>query len=199
MLASKTIFLAGGCFWGVQELFRERPGVITTEVGYSGGADDHPDYNHHPGHAETVAITYDSSKTTYADLLDYFFRIHDPTTLNQQGNDKGSSYRSAIFYQDDEELNTAKEVINKVNASGLYPKPAVTKLEMFRQFYAAENYHQNYLQLNPTGYTCHYLRSDKSLLAKASVRPSNSHDAVTGSIKGERLNKGTQWFQRKLF
>src|ERR1700689_4632717 len=102
----KVAYISGGCFWGVEELFREQPGVIDTEVGYTGGSNDNPTYNNHPGHAEAIAITYDSSKTTYEAILDYFFRIHDPTTLNRQGNDTGTSYRSAIFYQDDSELKT---------------------------------------------------------------------------------------------
>lgn len=160
----KTIYLAGGCFWGVEELFREEPGVIDTEVGYTGGSNDNPDYNNHPGHAEAIAITYDTNKTTYEALLDFFFRIHDPTTLNRQGNDTGSSYRSAIFYNDDTELKAAKAMIAKVNASGLYKSPVVTSLEKFTKFYSAEDYHQDYLQKNPGGYTCHYLRTDKSLL-----------------------------------
>lgn len=160
----KTVYLAGGCFWGLEELFREQPGVVDTEVGYTGGQNKNPDYSHHPGHAEALAITYDTSKTSYAAILDFFFRIHDPTTLNRQGNDVGSSYRSAIFYQDDEELRIAKEVIQKVNESGLYKDPVVTTLEKLTTFYTAESYHQDYLQNNPGGYTCHYVRSDKSLL-----------------------------------
>jgi peptide-methionine (S)-S-oxide reductase len=165
MSIQKTIYLAGGCFWGMEELFREQKGVIDTEVGYTGGDNDDPSYKNHPGHAETLAITYDADKTTYANILDFFFRIHDPTTLNQQGNDTGSSYRSAIFYQDDEELAEANEMIQKVNDSGLYKKPVVTSLERFKTFYTAEDYHQDYLQHNPGGYTCHYLRTEDSLIS----------------------------------
>ena len=164
MSTKKTVYLAGGCFWGLEELFREQPGVLDTEVGYTGGDNENPDYHNHPGHAETLAITFDTGKTTYAALLDFFFRIHDPTTLNRQGNDTGSSYRSAIFYQDEEELHTAQDVIKKVNDSGLYKNPVVTTLEKFTTFYTAEAYHQDYLQHNPGGYTCHYVRSEKSLL-----------------------------------
>src|SRR5208282_3257760 len=111
-MSKKVIYLAGGCFWGLEELFREEPGVIDTEVGYSGGTNKDPDYQNHPGHAETLAITYDDTKTSFKKLLDFFFRIHDPTTMNRQGNDIGSSYRSAIFYQNDNELKEAKEMID---------------------------------------------------------------------------------------
>lgn len=159
------IYLAGGCFWGLEELFREQPGVINTEVGYTGGSNENPTYENHPGHAETLAITYDEDKTDYANILDFFFRIHDPTTMNRQGNDVGSSYRSAIFYQDDAELRTAQGVIDKVNASGLYKNPVVTTLEPYKKFWSAEEYHQDYLQKHPGGYTCHFVRTEKSLIA----------------------------------
>lgn len=159
------IYVAGGCFWGLEELFREQPGILDTEVGYSGGTNQDPTYENHPGHAEALAITYDSDKTTYAAILDYFFRIHDPTTLNRQGNDVGSSYRSAIFYQDDTELKIAQDMVQKVNDSGLYEDPVVTSLEKFDAFYSAEDYHQDYLQHNPGGYTCHFVRSDETLLS----------------------------------
>ena len=157
-------YISGGCFWGVEELFKELPGVSDTEVGYTGGSNDNPDYHNHPGHAEAIAITYDPNKTNYEAILDYFFRIHDPTTLNRQGNDVGTSYRSAIFYTNDDQLKVAKEMIAKVNDSGLYDKPVVTSLEKFTKFYSAEEYHQDYLKKNPGGYTCHYLRTDKSLI-----------------------------------
>jgi len=160
----KKIYLAGGCFWGVEELFRDQPGAIDTEVGYTGGDNDNPDYHNHPGHAEAIAITYDDKLTSYMALLDFFFRIHDPTTLNRQGGDVGSSYRSAIFYQNEDELKIAQTMIKKIDASGLYDKPVVTSLEKFKKFYSAEKYHQDYLQKNPNGYTCHYLRTEKSLI-----------------------------------
>ena len=137
MATTHTTYLAGGCFWGMEELFREQPGVTNTEVGYSGGENDNPDYQNHPGHAETLAISYDPSLTTYAKILDYFFRIHNPTTLNRQGNDVGSSYRSVIFYQNDAELQTAHEVIKMVNDSGLYNQPVITTLEPVTTFYLA--------------------------------------------------------------
>jgi peptide-methionine (S)-S-oxide reductase len=164
MANTKTVYLAGGCFWGLEELFREQPGVTDTEVGYSGGENDEPTYENHPGHAEALSITYDTDKTTYGNILDFFFRIHDPTTKNRQGNDVGSSYRSAIFYQDNEELKTAKDMIEKVNKSDLYDSPVVTTLEPYKKFWTAESYHQDYLQHNPGGYTCHYVRSKDSLL-----------------------------------
>lgn len=163
-MSNKTVYLAGGCFWGLEELFREQPGIVDTEVGYTGGTNDNPDYTNHPGHAEALAITYDPDTTSYTAILDFFFRIHDPTTLNRQGNDVGSSYRSAIFYQNLEELKTAETMISKVNESGLYKNPVVTSLEPFTKFYSAEDYHQDYLQKNPGGYTCHYVRRQESLL-----------------------------------
>lgn len=164
MSTEKTIYLAGGCFWGLEELFRNEEGVTDTEVGYTGGDNENPVYDNHPGHAEALAITYDLSKTSYAAILDFFFRIHDPTTVNRQGNDVGSSYRSAIFYQNDKELAIAKDMIQKTNESKLYKNPVVTTLEKMDKFYTAETYHQDYLQVNPDGYTCHYLRTDNSLL-----------------------------------
>jgi peptide-methionine (S)-S-oxide reductase len=162
----RTIYLAGGCFWGLEDLFREEPGVTDTEVGYSGGENDNPTYESHPGHAETLAITFDTDKTSFENILDFFFRIHDPTTRNRQGNDIGSSYRSAIFYQNDKELKIAEEIISTVNASGLYKDGVVTTLEPFEKFWTAEEYHQDYLRKNPGGYTCHYLRTNESLLTK---------------------------------
>ena len=161
---NKTIYLAGGCFWGLEELIRQRPGVVDTEVGYMGGTNDNPTYEHHPGHAEAVAITYDDTITTYENLLEYFFRIHNPTTLNRQGNDTDSSYRSAIFYQSEEEKATAEKLIELVNESELYDGPVVTTLEPFTRFWSAEDYHQDYLQKHPGGYTCHFERSSESII-----------------------------------
>ncbi len=155
----KTIVLAGGCFWGMQELFRQEPGVIDTEVGYCGGVNNNPTYENHPGHAEALKITYDPALTNYKTLLDFFFRIHDPTTKNRQGNDVGSSYRSAIFYETKQQKAIAQEMIIAVDASGLYPDKVVTSLEPLTAFYSAEDYHQDYLQNNPGGYTCHFVRS----------------------------------------
>jgi len=159
-----TVYIAGGCFWGMEELFRSQPGVISTEVGYMGGKNTNPTYHNHPGHAEALAVTYDTEKTTYKNILDFFFRIHDPTTKNRQGNDRGDSYRSAIFYQTEEEKTAASEMIETVNGSGLYEDTVVTTLEQFDAFYTAEDYHQNYLQNNPGGYTCHFVRTEQSLI-----------------------------------
>lgn len=157
-METKKAYLAGGCFWGMEELFRELPGVIDTEVGYTGGEVENPTYERHTGHAEAMEIEYDPQKISYKQLLDFFFRIHNPTTLNQQGNDIGSAYRSAIFYQNEEEQREAKEFIQRVDDSGRWPGPVVTSLEAFDVFYQAEGYHQDYLQKNPGGYTCHAIR-----------------------------------------
>ncbi len=159
----KKVYLAGGCFWGLEDLFRELPGVLGTEVGYTGGTNDNPTYEHHPGHAEALEIEYDPEKTSYKALLDFFFRIHNPTTLNQQGNDVGTSYRSAIFYQSESEKKEAQEFIEIVNESGKWPDPVVTTLEPFRAFYPAEDYHQDYLEKRPGGYTCHAVFFDSYL------------------------------------
>lgn len=155
----QTMVIAGGCFWGIEELIRFEPGVLDTEVGYTGGLNAHPTYENHPGHAEAVKITYDDQITSHRTLLDFFFTIHDPTTLNRQGNDIGSSYRSAIFYETDEQRRNAEEAIRHINDSGLFTGDAVTTLEPLDVFYPAEEYHQDYLQKNPGGYTCHYVRT----------------------------------------
>ena len=155
--------LAGGCFWGMQELIRKEPGVIATRVGYCGGTNENPTYENHPGHAEAVEIEFDSEKTSYKNLLDFFFRIHNPTTLNQQGNDKGTSYRSAIFYSNEAEKKEAEDFIKLVNKSGRWKDPVVTTLEPLTTFWEAEGYHQDYLQKNPGGYTCHLIRFDSYL------------------------------------
>lgn len=160
---TKTATFAGGCFWGMEELIRKLPGVIATEVGYTGGENDNPTYENHPSHAEAVQIEYDPSKITYRELLDFFFRVHDPTTLNRQGNDIGTSYRSSIFYADEAEKVEAEKFIDLVNKSGRWPKPVATTLEPFAKFWPAEGYHQDYLQKNPDGYTCHFIRFDSYL------------------------------------
>jgi len=159
----KKAYFAGGCFWGLEELIRKQPGVVNTEVGYIGGKNTDPTYENHPGHAEAVEIKYDEEKTSYKNLLDFFFQIHNPTTLNQQGNDIGTSYRSAIFYNNEEEKKLAEEFIDIVNKSKRWPKPVVTSLEPFTEFYKAEDYHQDYLQNNPSGYTCHAIWFDSYL------------------------------------
>jgi peptide-methionine (S)-S-oxide reductase len=159
----KKAYLAGGCFWGLEQLFRDLPGVITTEAGYTGGANENPTYEHHPGHAEALEIEYDPEKLSYKQLLDFFFQIHNPTTKNRQGNDIGTSYRSAIFYQNEEEKRVAEEMIAIVDESGRWPDPVVTTLEPFVRFWSAEEHHQDYLQKNPGGYTCHAIYFDSYL------------------------------------
>lgn len=160
---NKKAYFAGGCFWGLEELFRTQPGIIDITAGYTGGDTEHPTWEIHGKHAETLEIVYDSSITSYKKLLDFFFQIHNPTTLNQQGNDRGTSYRSAIFYQNEEELNEAKDFIDIVNKSGRWSNPVVTTLEPFTTFWRAEEYHQDYLQKNPGGYTCHAIYFDSYL------------------------------------
>ncbi|MDK0524508.1 peptide-methionine (S)-S-oxide reductase MsrA [Streptomyces sp. ML-6] len=150
--------LAGGCFWGMQELIRTFPGVLTTRVGYSGGDVEKPTYRNHGTHAEAIEITFDPTRTDYRTVLEYFFQIHDPTTKNRQGNDVGLSYRSAIFYLDDEQKRVAEETIADVDASGLWPGPVVTEVVPAGAFWEAEPEHQDYLQRYPNGYTCHFVR-----------------------------------------
>ncbi|MFD7701564.1 peptide-methionine (S)-S-oxide reductase MsrA [Streptomyces caelestis] len=150
--------LAGGCFWGMQELIRTFPGVLTTRVGYSGGDVPNATYRDHGTHAESIEITYDPAVTDYRAILEYFFQIHDPSTKNRQGNDIGTSYRSAIFYVDDEQKRVAEETIADVNASGLWPGPVVTEVVPAGPFWEAEPEHQDYLQRYPDGYTCHFPR-----------------------------------------
>ena len=159
----KTMVVAGGCFWGLEDLLRTQPGVVDTEAGYAGGKNDNPTYEFHPGHAEAVEITYDPNVTSYKQLLDFFFQIHNPTTLNQQGNDRGTSYRSAIFFADEAEKKIAQDMIGIVNESGRWDDPVVTTLEPLTRFWPAEEYHQDYLQKNPGGYTCHAIYFDSYL------------------------------------
>lgn len=159
----RNAYLAGGCFWGLEEIFREKNGVLRTEAGYTGGENEDPTYENHPGHAEALEVTYDPERISYRELLDFFFQVHNPTTLNRQGNDRGTSYRSAIFYQDEEERAEAEAMIRIVNESGRWPDPVVTTLEPFTKFYPAEEYHQDYLQKNPGGYTCHAIYFDSYL------------------------------------
>lgn len=160
----KKAYIAGGCFWGMEDLFRTRPGIIDTEVGYQGGENENPTYKNHPGHAEGIELTYDPNKTSFKEILDYFFRIHNPTTIDRQGNDKGSSYRSAIFFQNEEEKQEAEHIINIVNASGKWEGEVVTTLEPFSTFWKAEPEHQDYLVRIPNGYTCHFERFEESFI-----------------------------------
>lgn len=163
MNENKKIILAGGCFWGLEELIRSQPGVVNTEVGYTGGQNENPTYENHPGHAEAVEIEYDPNITSYKNLLDFFFQIHNPTTLNRQGNDVGTSYRSAIFYGNEEEKKEGEDFIKIVNDSKRWKDPVVTTLEPLQNFYKAESDHQDYLQKNPDGYTCHAIWFDSYL------------------------------------
>lgn len=155
---SKKAYIAGGCFWGMEDLFRVQKGIINTEVGYQGGQNDNPTYSNHPGHAEGIEITYDPNETSFKEVLDFFFRIHDPSTVDRQGNDRGSSYRSTIFIQNEEEREIASEVIDIVNKSGKWSAPVVTTLEPISTFWPAEPEHQDYLVKHPNGYTCHFER-----------------------------------------
>jgi len=152
-----TLVIAGGCFWGMEELFRDQPGVIDTEVGYAGGSNDNPTYENHPGHAEALKLTYDPSVTNLDELLDYHFQIHDPTTMNRQGNDIGSSYRSTIFYANEEQKEAAEKAITRNQV--YWEQPIVTSIEPLTTFWTAEDYHQDYLQKNIGGYTCHFERA----------------------------------------
>ncbi|MGZ3654251.1 MAG: peptide-methionine (S)-S-oxide reductase MsrA [Bdellovibrionota bacterium] len=156
--------LAGGCFWGVEELLRQQPGVIRTTVGYTGGHTANPKYETvktgSSGHAEAIEIQYDPSLTSFENILRFFFTMHDPTTANRQGNDVGSQYRSAIFVHNEEQRKTAEKVIKALNESGAWKKPVVTEVVAASAFYAAEDYHQDYLKKHPEGYTCHWVRPE---------------------------------------
>ncbi len=154
----KKIVLGGGCFWGMQDLIRKQEGVVNTRVGYSGGKVENPTYENHEGHAEVVEIEYDTEKISLKKILDFFFQIHNPTTLNQQGGDIGTSYRSVIFFNNEEEKKEAVDFVDIVNKSKRWKDQVVTTLEPFVKFNLAEDYHQDYLQKNPDGYTCHAIR-----------------------------------------
>ena len=171
----KKAILAGGCFWGMQDLIRKQPGVVTTRVGYTGGENANATYRNHPGHAEAIEIVYDPSQTDFRDLLEFFFQIHDPTTKNRQGNDVGTSYRSAIFYVDDEQKRVALDTIADVDASGLWPGKVVTEVTPASDFWEAEPEHQDYLERYPSGYTCHFPRPGWKLPKRA-----EGHEAVAG-------------------
>ena len=165
----KKAILAGGCFWGMQDLIRKQPGVVDTRVGYTGGQNAHATYRNHPGHAEAIEITYDPTQTDYRALLEFFFQIHDPTTKDPQGNDVGTSYRSAIFYTDDEHKRISLDTIADVDASGLWPGKVVTEVVPEADFWEAEPEHQDYLVRYPTGYTCHFPRPGWKLPKRAEV------------------------------
>lgn len=166
---TETAILAGGCFWGVQELLRKRDGVISTRVGYTGGENDNATYRNHPGHAEAVEIVFDPEQISYRDILEFFFQIHDPTTKDRQGNDIGSSYRSAIFPLSPEQERVARDTIADVDASGLWPGKVVTEVTPAGDFWEAEPEHQDYLEHYPNGYTCHFVRPDWVLPERTKV------------------------------
>lgn len=155
---SERAVLAGGCFWGMQDLIRKMPGVLKTRVGYTGGDVPNATYRHHGTHAEGIEIIFDPAKISYRRLLEFFFQIHDPTTLNRQGNDRGLSYRSGIYYLDAAQKLVAEQTIADVEASGVWPGPVVTELAAAGDFWEAEPEHQDYLEQRPNGYTCHYVR-----------------------------------------
>ncbi len=162
-MTTERAILAGGCFWGMQGLIRKQPGVVSTRVGYSGGDVPNATYRNHGTHAESIEIVFDPARTSYRKLLEFFFQIHDPTTVDRQGNDIGTSYRSAIFYANDEQKRVAEDTIEDVNASGLWPGKVVTEVVPAGDFWEAEPEHQDYLERIPNGYTCHFIRPDWKL------------------------------------
>ena len=177
-MSTEKAILAGGCFWGVEELIRALPGVKTTIVGYTGGDVKNATYRNHGTHAEGIEVTFDPSVLPYRQLLEFFFQIHDPTTRNRQGNDVGLSYRSAIFYLSEEQKATAKALIAEMTASKKWPGPIVTEVVPATDFWNAEEEHQNYLQKHPYGYTCHFIRPDWKIPTPiVSIPPSPSSSA----------------------
>ncbi|KEJ90730.1 peptide-methionine (S)-S-oxide reductase MsrA [Sulfitobacter donghicola] len=159
-MSTERAVLAGGCFWGMQDLIRKRKGVVDTRVGYSGGDVPNATYRNHGTHAEAIEVTFDPALLSYRDLLELFFQIHDPTTINRQGNDMGMSYRSAIYYEDDAQKAVALDTIADIEASGIWPGKVVTEVEPVSDFWEAEPEHQDYLERIPNGYTCHFPRPD---------------------------------------
>ncbi|MNE53972.1 Peptide methionine sulfoxide reductase MsrA 3 [compost metagenome] len=168
MTTERTV-LAGGCFWGMQDLIRKLPGIVSTRVGYTGGSVKNATYRNHEGHAEAIEINFDPAKTNFRDLLEFFFQIHDPSTLNRQGNDVGTSYRSAIFYTSDDQKKIALDTIADVEASGIWPGKVVTEVVPIGEFWEAEPEHQDYLERIPNGYTCHFPRPNWKLPKRASA------------------------------
>ncbi len=166
-MTRERALLAGGCFWGMQDLIRRMPGVLSSRVGYTGGDTPNATYRNHGDHAEALEIVFDPNETSFRVILEYFFQIHDPTTVDRQGNDRGRSYRSAIFYTSDEQLRIARETILDVEASGIWPGKVVTELAPAGDFWEAESEHQDYLEHYPNGYTCHFVRPGWKLPARA--------------------------------
>jgi methionine-S-sulfoxide reductase len=170
-MTTERAILAGGCFWGMQDLFRRQAGVLATRVGYTGGTNARPTYRNHPGHAEAIEVTFDPAQTDFRALLEFFFQVHDPSTKNRQGNDIGTSYRSAIFYTSEQQREVALDTIADVDASGLWPGKVVTEVVPAVEFWEAEPEHQDYLLMNPGGYTCHFPRPHWKLPRRQSARP----------------------------
>ena len=170
-MTTERAVLAGGCFWGMQDLIRRKPGVLATRVGYSGGDVKNATYRNHGTHAEAIEILFDPALISYRDILEFFFQIHDPTTPNRQGNDRGDSYRSAIFYTTDEQKRVAQDTIADVDASGLWPGKVVTEVTPVGPFWEAEPEHQDYLERIPSGYTCHFIRPGWKLPRRADRQP----------------------------
>ena len=168
-MSEERAVLAGGCFWGMQDLIRRQEGVISTRAGYTGGDVPNATYRHHGNHAEALEIIFDPAKTSYRQLLEFFFQIHDPTTLNRQGNDVGSSYRSAIFYTSDQQKRVADDTIADVEASGVWPGKVVTEVVPAGPLWEAEPEHQDYLERYPDGYTCHFIRPGWRLPVRANA------------------------------
>jgi peptide-methionine (S)-S-oxide reductase len=168
-MESEKAILAGGCFWGVEELIRDLPGVQSTVVGYTGGDVKNATYRNHGTHAEGIEVVFDPSRLSYRALLEFFFQIHDPTTKNRQGNDRGTSYRSAIFFLNEVQKETAKKLIEEMIASHKWPGPIVTELVPAADFWNAEEEHQNYLKKHPYGYTCHFIRPEWKMDSRAEL------------------------------
>ncbi|MGI4745550.1 MAG: peptide-methionine (S)-S-oxide reductase MsrA [Janthinobacterium lividum] len=168
-MTEERAVLAGGCFWGVQDLVRRQPGVISTRVGYAGGEVPNATYRNHGNHAESIEIIFDPARTSFRTLLEFFFQIHDPTTLDRQGNDRGPGYRSAIYYTSDEQRRIAEDTIADVEASGLWPGKVVTEIAPAGPFWQAEPEHQDYLERIPNGYTCHFVRPNWKLPHRATA------------------------------
>jgi len=166
-MSQERAILAGGCFWGMQDLIRRRPGILSTRVGYSGGEVANATYRNHGNHAEAIEIIFDPAISSYRELLEFFFQIHDPSTVDRQGNDRGASYRSAIYYTSDEQRAVAEDTIADVDASGLWPGKVVTELAPAGDFWEAEPEHQDYLERIPHGYTCHFVRPNWTLPRRA--------------------------------
>jgi len=170
-MTNERAVLAGGCFWGMQDLIRRMKGVLSTRVGYTGGDVPHATYRNHGTHAEAIEINFDPGRISYRQILEFFFQIHDPTTLNRQGNDRGTSYRSAIYYTTDEQRRVAEDTIADVNASGLWPGKVVTEVAPAGDFWEAEPEHQDYLERYPAGYTCHFIRPEWKLPVRQKAAP----------------------------